>query len=464
MIAWRSLSRPQAFLYAWGLVGIGVAIVYAGVVVYDLEKQHLGLSPRPEFATGDCARLLPERREFPEIGRLLALVRPVDCAVYRGSMPAGEILSGPGSYLSVAEGVHNQLGKGETVDSATLESARKILADAGWREVATISWAGDRLHAEFHRILADKTRQYLALKTAHVLKLALVSLPTPRIDIRLSSPAAFASRAPAASDDRFAELTPLPGFVAQGLHYADGDQYFTPADPDLGRDAYSWWAPKWVRTYRYDPEKLPPLAASLLYKDALRDAGWRVGKNYAFEGIPRQPGAHAEIAIDDRELVADMIFSGNAARIILTDVGFQRRVAAIVQQWKLDCVATVRGLEFAPGQSDLSKAAQEALETVLDARQVAGRQHREDHPQGVVLELRGRADPSGGRQSNSDLAMARANAVKTWLVERGVPGETLGVSAFGDWETSAAEEGVPRRTVSVAKLACTPEVHPRRPG
>ncbi len=441
------------------LVLIAVAVFGYGRL-FDAGKPYLReLLPtawqpaQPIFAEGDCTQLLPELREFPEIGKLYLLVRPSSCAIYRGAIAAGEVLSAPGSYLAVAESINNAPGRDKEAELAIHKSAKSILLSSGWTETSTLDGLGVGMHAEFRRILPDKTRQYFYLETLYRLKLSVVSLPTPRIDLRLPKPATFKSHSPSADKDRFPELPPFPGLIHQSLTSGGDNNFYTPADPALKRDAYSWRASRWIRNYSYDSSKVPALAAALLYKDAFRDAGWSVGSDFNFESLPSRTHARAEIVVGNRELSASVGFDGTA-NVILTDIGFQREVAAVIRQWKLACVAIIPGLDFPTGQSSLSDAAQSALEVLLEARQID--ESWISPPVNIALELRGRADSTGNRKNNLELAAARAKAVAEWLTAHGVPPEKLILNAFGDWEIDGTNESTPKRAVTVAKLGCTP--------
>ncbi|MBS1198594.1 MAG: OmpA family [Proteobacteria bacterium] len=448
-------QRMRAYVSALLLIIAGV------MALHTFASRRAASIVRPEYVTGNCTKFLPEAQEIPEIGSLLSLVQPSDCDIHRGTIPAGEILAASGSYLAVSKGSYKP-GMGRAANLAMLASATKILASAGWQELATYPGNGNvkELRAEFRRILPDQTRQYFHLQTDDKIKLKMVTLPTPRLNLSLPKPETLASQHPAVAD-RFSELPPLPGLEYKGLSFGGGEQQYTPADPKLGRPAYTWPAPSWVRTYRSDPAKISASAAARLYSDALRDAGWLVEKDYDLDGyMPNHVNAY--MSNHDRELIATLSFSGDETRISLTDIGFQRKVAAIVMQWNLDCVAVIPGLDFANKESALSESMKPALETLLEARQVehnryGGKAWTTRATEPVALEIRGRADASGQRAKNLRLAMARAETVKAWLVENHVPPETLSTISFGDLKSDETSEGLPSRTVTVAKLGCSPK-------
>jgi outer membrane protein OmpA-like peptidoglycan-associated protein len=60
------------------------------------------------------------------------------------------------------------------------------------------------------------------------------------------------------------------------------------------------------------------------------------------------------------------------------------------------------------------------------------REHLEAHPELLVLEIEGHADGSGSDAHNDELSLRRAEAIREWLVTRGVAPERLRVSARGE--------------------------------
>lgn len=60
------------------------------------------------------------------------------------------------------------------------------------------------------------------------------------------------------------------------------------------------------------------------------------------------------------------------------------------------------------------------------------REHLEAHPEILVLEIEGHADGTGSEEYNDALSLRRAEAVRDWLVARGIAPERLRVSARGE--------------------------------
>ncbi len=97
------------------------------------------------------------------------------------------------------------------------------------------------------------------------------------------------------------------------------------------------------------------------------------------------------------------------------------RVVAAGQE-QVDAALTDRTIEFEPGNSTLTAAGIEVLARLLPVlQQLHGRK----------FEVIGHTDASGSRAQNIALSAARADAVKTWLVGKGVAPETVQTSAVG---------------------------------
>lgn len=78
---------------------------------------------------------------------------------------------------------------------------------------------------------------------------------------------------------------------------------------------------------------------------------------------------------------------------------------------------------FPDGGTDLPDAAIEVLQTVLDSRQAR---------EGGAITLSGHGDSGGQDGANMRVSQRRADAVKDWLVERGVAEDRITTVAFGE--------------------------------
>lgn len=80
-------------------------------------------------------------------------------------------------------------------------------------------------------------------------------------------------------------------------------------------------------------------------------------------------------------------------------------------------------ISFAAGGVELSEAAIAELETVLESPQMAG---------GAPIVLGAHSDSGGTDAANLRATQARGEAIRDWLVERGVDADRITVIAFGE--------------------------------
>lgn len=92
------------------------------------------------------------------------------------------------------------------------------------------------------------------------------------------------------------------------------------------------------------------------------------------------------------------------------------------RQALLDEALAGRIVEFQSGSAALTTQGRSVLDEM--ARALAG-------IEGSRVEVVGHTDAVGDRQGNIRLSLARASEVKAYLVERGIPGERLGVMGYG---------------------------------
>lgn len=98
-------------------------------------------------------------------------------------------------------------------------------------------------------------------------------------------------------------------------------------------------------------------------------------------------------------------------------------------------VATEVGREevnFATGQAGLSDEAKGTL-TALASR-------LKSENKAVFLEIRGHADPRGGKQFNRQLGRERAGNVGRFLADQGVPGNRMALGSWGEDQLKADEK------------------------
>ncbi|MBS0346968.1 MAG: OmpA family protein [Proteobacteria bacterium] len=88
----------------------------------------------------------------------------------------------------------------------------------------------------------------------------------------------------------------------------------------------------------------------------------------------------------------------------------------------LDQTLSNRIIEFESGSANLTSAGKAILDEMATAMQ------RINTP---AIRLIGHTDNAGNRQSNLELSLARANAVRSYLVDKGIPATSLSTSGAG---------------------------------
>ena len=126
-----------------------------------------------------------------------------------------------------------------------------------------------------------------------------------------------------------------------------------------------------------------------------------------------------EVASDDRRrgLANRMAASLNPTWSIRNQLEVADR-----RQDLLDDALAGRIIEFQSGSAALTTQGREVLDEMARAL---------GSIEGSRVEVVGHTDAVGDRQGNIRLSLARASEVKAYLVERGIPGERLGVMGFG---------------------------------
>jgi OOP family OmpA-OmpF porin len=95
---------------------------------------------------------------------------------------------------------------------------------------------------------------------------------------------------------------------------------------------------------------------------------------------------------------------------------------AVSEQGVLDAALANRIIEFESGKATLTESGMVVLEQMSAAMQKL---------KGVKVEVIGHTDNAGSRAGNLSLSQARAEAVKTYIVGKGIPAETIAVSGEG---------------------------------
>ncbi|MCC2972459.1 OmpA family protein [Massilia sp. IC2-476] len=94
----------------------------------------------------------------------------------------------------------------------------------------------------------------------------------------------------------------------------------------------------------------------------------------------------------------------------------------VSQQGVLDAALANRIIEFESGKATLTEAGMAVLDQMSEAMQKI---------KGVKVEVIGHTDNAGSRAGNLSLSQARAEAVKAYVVGKGIAAETIAVSGEG---------------------------------
>jgi OOP family OmpA-OmpF porin len=95
---------------------------------------------------------------------------------------------------------------------------------------------------------------------------------------------------------------------------------------------------------------------------------------------------------------------------------------AVSEQGVLDAALANRIIEFESGKATLTEAGMAVLDQMSAAMQKL---------KGVKVEVIGHTDNAGSRAGNLSLSQARAEAVKTYVVDKGIAADTIMVSGEG---------------------------------
>ena len=90
-------------------------------------------------------------------------------------------------------------------------------------------------------------------------------------------------------------------------------------------------------------------------------------------------------------------------------------------------------VEFRFGHSEMDQT----VDPVSDDLLLEVRDTIERHPEIELIEVQGHTDSTGPEDYNRQLSLARANAVRDWLIERGIPSDKLTAKGYGSSQPRA---------------------------
>lgn len=231
-----------------------------------------------------------------------------------------------------------------------------------------------------------------------------------------------------AADNPDSVVLPAPGPAPDRYDGAKPPPYLKPL-PDMkfsrmdhGDTGLDWADPKGAMErhgtgtvfayYGVDQDKLSNVGFADAYVRAFKKAGWSLGQTNDEQGY-----FYARYAKNGRDiwLYGRM---GEDAQFQIADVGAE--LAATLAK---DCKAAVYGVNFDFNKATLRPEAEPALTQVLRVlKQQAG----------LKVEIGGHTDDVGDKAYNQRLSARRAEAVKAWLVSRGIAASRLTTHGYGD--------------------------------
>lgn len=93
-----------------------------------------------------------------------------------------------------------------------------------------------------------------------------------------------------------------------------------------------------------------------------------------------------------------------------------------VEEVKVGVPIVLEGIYFAKGKATITAGSEETLNLALKTLQ----EHKD-----IVVEISGHTDNVGGKKYNKDLSQRRANAVKEWLVNKGIESNRIFAVGYG---------------------------------
>lgn len=133
-------------------------------------------------------------------------------------------------------------------------------------------------------------------------------------------------------------------------------------------------------------------------------------------------GANQAVAQTQQQLAEERTRREAAERQAAAAVESLRRVAAVREESRGMIITLSGEVLFATGQSTLLPIAQERLDQVARALMDQGGRH---------LIVEGYTDSRGSVSTNQALSLARAQAVRTYLISRGIPDGQIEASGLG---------------------------------
>jgi len=197
------------------------------------------------------------------------------------------------------------------------------------------------------------------------------------------------------------------------------------------------------------PEALGGIELISVYSDALQKAGWKIVEEASgvSQGDPYLTAHYAKGTTDIWAHVHSR--PGEGYTLTVADAGAERGAARIKAELDRACKVPLYGINFDFDKSTLRPDSDAAMSSIL---QLMG-----TYPD-LGVELAGHTDNAGKPDYNARLSDARVNAVRGWLVGKGVKADRISAKGYGDTQPIASNDSpegrAKNRRVELRKKNC----------
>ena len=271
--------------------------------------------------------------------------------------------------------------------------------------------------------------------------LAVVERGGPSVSLQLDSPAAGVERVAANADFPF-----LKRFPGSQLKQTTRDDRPLLVDFETGKDPVQVAGAMLVKEYRMLPG-IGPLEIVVVYRDALKAAAWQIVEENTAITIG-EPNLTARFVKAPIELWVH-VQASDGYLLAVADASAERAPGKLKAELDRACKVAIYGVYFDFDKATLRADAEPALAAILKLVN--------DYPD-LKIELAGHTDNAGAREHNIKLSEARMNAIRGWLVGKGVNAERLTAKGYADAQpvepNDSAAGRARNRRVELRKIDC----------